>query len=134
LAGHVEAGDYSVFGGFVGIHQFVRIGRFSMLGAGAMVPKDVPSFCTAQGDRATLRGLNLIGMRRAGLKPPAVAAVKEAYRTIFLSGLPLEAAIAQLRAASPTAEVLDMLTFIETSKRGVVRPATGAALEEEVSV
>lgn len=134
LAGHVEAGDCSIFGGFAGIHQFVRIGRFCMVGAGAMVPKDIPSFCMCQGDRATLRGLNLLGMRRAGLGHNTVKAVKDAYKTLFLSGLPLEAALAQLKGSQPPPEVLEMLAFIEGSKRGITRPATGAALEEEVTL
>lgn len=135
LAGHVEAGDYSVFGGFAGIHQYVRIGSYCMIGAGAMVPKDIPSFCTCQGDRATLRGLNLLGMRRAGLSRDSVKSVKDAYKTLFLSGQPQEAALAQLKGGSPTPEVLAMVKFIESSKRGITRPATSAALlEEEVSL
>lgn len=134
LAGHVEAGDYSVFGGFAGIHQFVRIGRFCMIGAGSMVPKDIPSFCMCQGDRATLRGLNLLGMRRAGLARDAVKSVKEAYHALFLSGLTQENAVERLKGAGASAEVLEILRFIESSKRGVMRPASGAALEEEVTL
>jgi UDP-N-acetylglucosamine acyltransferase len=134
LAGHVEAGDYSVFGGFAGLHQFVRVGRCVMVGAGAMVAKDVPSFCTCQGDRATLRGLNLIGMRRVGLGREAVKAIKDAYHTLFLSGLTQENALADLKASSPPPEVQEMVRFIEGSKRGITRPATGAVLEEEVTL
>lgn len=134
VAGHVEIGDYSVVGGLVGIHQYVRIGRFCMLGGGSMVGKDVPPFCTCQGDRATLRGLNLLGMRRAGLGRETVRSVKEAYRTLFMSGSPLEAAIAEVKGSSGAKEVLEMVDFIERSKRGVMRPATGVALEEEVSI
>ncbi|MBI3548957.1 MAG: acyl-ACP--UDP-N-acetylglucosamine O-acyltransferase [Elusimicrobia bacterium] len=134
IAGHVEIGDFTVIGGLVGIHQFVRIGRYCMVGGGSMVGKDIPSFCTCQGDRATLRGLNLIGMRRAGLGREAISAVKEAYKGLFLSGQTLETAIAQMKDSSPSAEVSQMIDFIERSKRGVMRPAAGAEQEEEVSV
>ncbi|MBI5630370.1 MAG: acyl-ACP--UDP-N-acetylglucosamine O-acyltransferase [Elusimicrobia bacterium] len=132
-AGHVELGDYTVVGGMAGLHQYARAGRYCMIGAGSMVSKDVPSFCTCQGDRATLRGLNLVGMRRAGLGREIVHGVKEAYKTLFLSGLSLEEALNQLKASSIT-EILDMVRFIETAKRGILRPASGAAAEEEVSV
>ena len=134
IAGHVEIGDFTVVGGIVGIHQFTRIGRYCMLGGGSMVGKDVPPFCTCQGDRATLRGLNLVGMRRAGLSREAMSAVKEAYRVLFLSGITLEGAIERLKTPAATPEVLEMIDFIERTKRGITRPATGAQAEEEVTI
>ncbi len=130
LAGHVEVGDGSIFGGLVAVHQYVRVGRYCMLGGGSMVDKDIPSFCNVQGDRATLRGLNLIGMRRAGLHRDAVAALREAYRTLFLSGRPWEEALAEVRSSS-VPEVQDMTRMIDGSKRGITRPAAGAHAEEE---
>jgi UDP-N-acetylglucosamine acyltransferase len=134
-AGHVTIGDYAVIGGFAGIHQFARIGRLCMIGAGAMVGKDVPPFCTCQGDRATIRGLNLLGLRRAGIHRESVSAIKNAYKTLFMSGLRLETALAQLKEGSPVPEVLEMVSSIEkASKHGIIRPASGAALEEEVTV
>jgi len=134
-AGHVDVGDYTIVGGLSGIHQYVRIGRYCMIGAGSMVGKDMPSFCLCQGDRATLRGLNLLGMRRAGLGREIVSAIKTAYKTLFLSGQPLEAALAQLKAGNPIAEVREMVDFIERSKRGTLRPAAAnAPQDEEVTV
>lgn len=132
LAGHVTVGDYTVIGGLVAIHQFTRIGRYCMLGGGAMVGQDIPPFCNAQGDRATLRGLNLLGMRRAGLHRDTVSAIKGAYKTLFLSGLRLEEALAQLKS-SAVPEVLEMVRFFEESKRGVTRPAVGSREEEEAT-
>ncbi|MDE2290832.1 MAG: acyl-ACP--UDP-N-acetylglucosamine O-acyltransferase [Elusimicrobia bacterium] len=134
FAGHVEVGDYTVIGGLAAVHQFTRIGRFCMVGGGSMVGKDIPPYCTCQGDRATLRGLNLLGMRRAGMHRDHVAAVKEAYRTLFLSGVPQEAALAQLKGSNPPPPVVEMIEFVEGSKRGIMRPATGAQAEEEVSL
>ncbi|MBI5244610.1 MAG: acyl-ACP--UDP-N-acetylglucosamine O-acyltransferase [Elusimicrobia bacterium] len=135
VAGHTEIGDFAILGGLAGLHQFIRIGRFCMLGAGAMVGKDVPPFCTCQGDRATLRGLNLVGLRRAGFSHSAVSAVKSAYKTLFLSGLRLEEALARLRAGSPGPEVGELVAFIEgAGKRGIMRAETGALAEEEVTL
>jgi UDP-N-acetylglucosamine acyltransferase len=135
LAGHVHAGDYSVFGGFAGVHQFVHIGKFCMVGAGSMQAKDLPSYCMSQGDRATLRGLNILGMKRAGLSPEARSAIKDAYKELFLSGKTVEDALTRLLAASPLPEVLVMLNDIKNcTKRGITRPATGAAADEEVSL
>lgn len=131
IAGHVEIGDFTVVGGLVGIHQYVRIGRFCMLGGGSMVGKDVPPFCMVQGDRATLRGLNLLGLRRAGFSREVVQAVKDAYKTLFLSGLRQEEALARLKSGAPAKEIMEMLDFIERSKRGVVRPASASVIEEE---
>jgi len=134
LAGHASIGDHAVMGGFSGVHQFVRIGRLCMISAGSMIGKDIPPFCTAQGDRASLRGLNALGLRRAGFAPAAVRAVKNAYVTLFHSGLRLEEAVAKLRSESPGPEVAELLDFISCSQRGIMRPASGAAEGEGVEV
>ena len=67
IAGHVIVEDRVVMSGMVGVHQFVRVGTMAMLSGGAMVPLDIPPYCIAQGERARLVGLNIVGMRRAGL-------------------------------------------------------------------
>ena len=134
VAGHVEIGDYSVLGGLAGVHQYVRIGRYCMVGGGGMLGKDLPPFCMAQGDRATLRGLNLLGLRRAGIPRESVTAIKDAYKLLFLSGLTQENALARLKEGSPVKEVLELAGFIERSKRGIMRPASGVAEEEEVTL
>jgi UDP-N-acetylglucosamine acyltransferase len=132
VAGHVQISDCAILGGISGVHQFVRFGRLCMVGGGSMVGKDVPPFCTCQGDRATLRGLNIIGLRRAGFTHSTVSAIKDAYRTLFVSGLRLEEAIAKLKP-SVVPEVREMVVFIEgAGKRGVMRAASGA--EDEVTV
>lgn len=133
LAGHVEIGDYAVLGGLSAVHQFARIGSFVMVSGCTGVGKDVPPFCTAQGDRATLRGLNVVGLRRSGLPRETIAAIREAYKVLFLRGLTQAAALAELRRGNPPKEVLAMAAFIESSKRGVTRPAADAKAEEEVA-
>jgi UDP-N-acetylglucosamine acyltransferase len=89
LAGHVEVGDGTIISTQCGVHQFTRVGRGVMISAGSMVGKDVPPFCIAQGDRARLRGLNMVGLRRSGMSRDTISALREAFRTVFLSGLRL---------------------------------------------
>lgn len=132
LAGHVEIQDFCVLSAHVGVHQFVRIGRMAMIAAGAGVGKDVPPFCTAQGERATLRGLNVVGLRRSGMAPDQVKAVRRAYRELFLAGETLDAALSRLKDPAAPPPVQLMLQFIEAGLkgRGITRPASGAAAEE----
>ncbi len=122
LGGHVTLQDWIVVGALSGIHQFVRIGESVMIGAGSMVSLDVAPFCNATGDRAELRGLNALGLKRRGIDAASSAAVKGAYRTLFQSGLKASEAIARLRAdANGCDEVERMLRFIESSERGICR-------------
>ncbi len=119
IAGHVHLADRVITSGMVGVHQFVRVGRLAMLSGGAMVPLDVPPFCTAQGERARLVGLNVVGMRRAGMKREEMAAVKRAFKVLFRSRMLLKDAIAQLEAEKPIAAVQEMVDFCKNTKRGV---------------
>jgi UDP-N-acetylglucosamine acyltransferase len=122
LAGHVEVEDYAVLGGLSGVHQNGRIGRNAMLGAGAMATQDVPPFTIAQGDRARLYGLNIIGMRRAGISDAAIGALREAYRELFDKGSPLRIAMDRVQGREETcAEVEQFLEFIAGSRRGICR-------------
>ncbi len=134
LAGHVTVGDFTVIGGIAGVHQFTRIGRYCMVGGGSMVVKDLPHYCMCQGDRAVLRGLNLLGLRRAGFGREVVSGIKEAYRTLFMSGLPLEEAAAKVKAENSKPEILALVDFVSSSKRGIMRPATDAEAREEVTL
>ena len=120
LAGHVTLEDFVFVGGLAAVHQFVRIGESALLGGGAMVTHDVPPFCIASGDRARLRGLNVIGLRRRGFDAARIRVVKQAYRQLFDSDAPLvetRARTAQELGAYP--DVARMLAFIAASKRGI---------------
>jgi UDP-N-acetylglucosamine acyltransferase len=120
LAGHVEVGEAAILGGLAAVHQFARIGEHAFVAAGAMVSLDVPPYCLATGDRARVHGLNLVGLRRAGIGGDALAALKAAYRLLFRSQLPLRAAIDAVRAEVPqTREVARLVAFCESSERGV---------------
>jgi UDP-N-acetylglucosamine acyltransferase len=122
LGGHVVIEDAVVLGALAGIHQFVRLGESALIGAGSMVSQDVAPFCNATGDRATLHGLNALGLKRRGIGAEAQQAIKRAYKLMFQSGLRVADAVARIRAEIPgVAEVERFVAFIERSERGVVR-------------
>jgi len=131
LAGHVTISDHVIVGGLAAIHQFVRVGESAILSGGSMTVHDVPPFCNASGDRARLRGINLIGLKRRGFDAARVRAIKRAYRLLFASGLPF--AEARVRTSAELAGQPDvelMVAFLADSTRGVTpaaRRAGGAA-------
>ena len=119
IAGHVHIADRVITSGMVGVHQFVRIGKLAMLSGGAMAPLDIPPYCTAQGERAKLVGLNIVGMRRLGMSREEIMAVKHAFKVLFRSKMLLKDAIAQLEAENPIAPVQEMLDFCKNTQRGI---------------
>ena len=122
LAGHVEIGDHVTLGGLTAVHQFSRIGKYAFIAGGAMVVMDVPPYCTAQGDRAELAGLNTVGLTRHGFTEEQIRHVKEAYQLMFRSKLGFNEAVARVRAElGAYAEVGVFLDFLTTSKRGITR-------------
>ncbi len=122
LGGHVEVGDHAILGGLAAVHQFTRIGRHAFLAGGSMVVMDIPPFCMAQGDRAELVGVNSVGLARHGYTEEQIARVKEAYRILFRSKLPLDEAVERIRTelGNPT-ELQVLLGFVTTSQRGLTR-------------
>ena len=126
IAGHVVVGDGAVLGGLCAVHQFCRIGRLSMLGGGAMAAQDVPPFTIAQGDRARLYGVNITGLKRAGLTTEVVSVLKEAWRQLFVGDLPRRTAMSRVQEQhGESAEVSELLEFMRQSQRGICRPAMG---------
>ena len=122
LGGHVALGDHVILGGLAAVHQFTRIGQHAFVAGGAMVVMDVPPFCTAQGDRAELVGINTIGLARHGFSEEQIGRVKEAYRILFRSKLPLEEAVERLRTElGDQGEIQALLTFVTSSQRGLTR-------------
>jgi UDP-N-acetylglucosamine acyltransferase len=122
LAGHILIEDYVTVGGLVAIHQFVRIGKYAYVGGKSAVVKDVPPYVIAAGDRATLHGLNKVGLQRRGMPAATLSALKTAYRIIFRFGLTLNEAIERVKAeVEPLPEVNDFIAFIQSSGRGLTR-------------
>jgi UDP-N-acetylglucosamine acyltransferase len=118
LAGHVEVGDYAVIGGMTPVHQFVHIGSYAMIGGASALAQDVPPFCMAEGNRATLRGLNLTGLRR-NIDRKDIDVLKSAYRDLFESGQPLKDTASQLLEETTNHYVKDLCNFVLKTKRGI---------------
>jgi UDP-N-acetylglucosamine acyltransferase len=122
LAGHVVVEDCVTIGGLAGVHQFCRLGAYAFVAGGSLLTQDVPPYCTVQGDRATLVGLNTVGLTRHGFTPEQISRIKDVYKTLFRSKMGLREAIAQARAEHGGHPEIDhMLRFIEGSERGVAR-------------
>lgn len=120
LAGHVAVEDGAVLGGVTGVHQFVRIGAYSMVGGSSRLMQDAPPYLLVAGSPATVHGLNIVGLRRAGFSREARRELKIAYRTLYRSGLNVSQAIASIQAHVPSsAPITHLLQFIEHSQRGI---------------
>ena len=121
LSGHVEVQDYAVLGGFAGVHQFCRVGTHAFMGGSTVATKDVLPYSLTVGDRARLYGLNLVGLRRRGLAPETIGALRQAFRLLTATSLNTSEAVRRLEAEGPhTPEVATVLEFIRSSARGVV--------------
>jgi UDP-N-acetylglucosamine acyltransferase len=122
LAGHVAIGDYAILSGFAGVHQFCRIGAHAFVGMGCLVNGDVPPFVMVAADYGRPRGINAEGHKRRGFDADRIAAIKRAYRTLYLGNRSQAEARAELAAiAADSKDVAVMLDFIETSERPLVR-------------
>jgi UDP-N-acetylglucosamine acyltransferase len=122
LAGHVEVGDYAILSGFAGVHQFCRVGEHAFVGMGCLINGDVPPFVIVANEYGRPRGINSEGLKRRGFSAERIAAIKRAYRTLYMSGMPFERAREELgKAAADAPDVQRMLEFIERSQRALVR-------------
>ena len=121
LGGHVVFGDWVIVGGLTPIHQFVHVGEHAMIGGGFRVSKDVPPYILAGSDPLSFERLNIIGLRRRGFNDKAIAALDQAYRLLYKSGLNVSQAVARIKEeVERTKEVENLLTFIANSKRGII--------------
>lgn len=126
LAGHVSIDDYVTLGGFTGVHQFCRLGRYSFTAISSVIVKDVPPYIRVaskgKGNRAQPAGLNRVGLQRAGFDPATLKLLRRAYKIVYRNGLVLKEALVELEALAPESESVDLLkTFIAASERGIVR-------------
>jgi len=122
LAGHVQVGDGAILGATTLVHQFVRIGAYSFTGMGTYLDRDLPPYVRAAGNMAQPYGINSVGLRRRGVPPETIDALKRAYRTIYRSGLGQDEVKRGLEAqAGSCAEVRAVLDFLNASKRGFIR-------------
>lgn len=118
LAGHVEVGDFAVIGGLTPVHQFVKIGESCMIAGASALSQDVVPFCLAEGNRAYIRGLNLVGLKRRFPKQE-VDAISNAYRFLFNKGINLKEQAYKLIEQAQNLNVKKMCEFIINNTRGI---------------
>lgn len=123
LAGHVEVEDKVVIGGLTAIHQFVRVGRLAIIGGCSKVVQDIPPYSTCDGHPAKVYGLNLVGLKRAGVSSETIRQLGKAFKLIFNSGRPFKSVLKDIDAAGMP-EMEHLVRFVGGSKRGVCRSVT----------
>ncbi len=122
LAGFVSVEDQAVVGGLVAVHQFVRVGKLSIIGGCSKVVQDIPPFSTCDGHPTRVYGLNLVGLRRAGIKEEVISELSRAYKIIFNSGLSIQHGLKEVRSKLKSLpEINYLIDFLKSSKRGVCR-------------
>lgn len=121
LGGWVRIGDAAIISGNCVIHQYCRVGRLALMRGLSRTSRDIPPFCIADGLHV-LRGLNVVGLRRAGFSPETVRAIRRAFVILLARARNLSLALDELRASGPLIpEVRELIDFIVSSKRGVVQ-------------
>ncbi len=122
LGGHVIVQEYAILGGLTAVHQFCRIGKHAITGGCTKVVQDVPPFMIVDGNPAEVRGINLVGLERRGFTADTIRALKEAYRILYRAKLNTKQALEELaKTLGETPEVRDLMQFIGSSQRGIVR-------------
>jgi len=121
VAGHVQIEDQAFISGGVVVHQFSKIGRLAMIGGNTRVNSDVPPFFLCTDFNVAAKGLNLVGLRRAGFTREQITPLKGAYHLLYRSGLKLQDALARIEAEIPTEHTRHLVSFIRSSKRGICR-------------
>ncbi len=121
VAGYVEVEDEAFISGGVGVHQYSKIGRLAMVAGNAGVNTDLPPYFLYEGDRVEAKGLNRVGLKRAGFTAAEMRELKNAYRILYRSRLKLETALERIEAEVPGAHARHLIEFIRSSKRGICR-------------
>jgi UDP-N-acetylglucosamine acyltransferase len=125
LAGHVHIGDGAQVGGITGVHQHVRIGRLAMVGGKTALTQDLPPFLLASGVPARVRGLNRVGLQRAGVSQEEIERLHGAFRILYRMGLTARHAVDRIATEigedGIVGELLAFLRDNETSRRGLTR-------------
>lgn len=118
IAGYVQICDYAFISGNVTVHQFCRIGKFSMVGGLARVAKDVPPYMLVKGDSAVW-AVNSVGLRRANFSNQSRSQIKMAFKLLYKSGLNVKQAIGRLQDQIDSCEIEHLINFILHSRRGI---------------
>ena len=122
IAGHVSIGDYAILGGFTLVHQFCAVGEHAFCGMGSAISKDVPPYIIVNGNPAHPHGLNTEGLKRHGFSKEALRILRDAYKTIYRSGMTVEEALVKLEVMSVSQpEVKPLTDFLKRAQRGILR-------------
>lgn len=122
LSGHVIIENEAYISGLVGIHQFVRIGRLSMIGTHSKATKDIPPYVEVKGHPASVQGLNVVGLRRHGIYDDLRDEIKKAYNILYNSDLNIGQAIEKMDQELKTGEEVEhFIRFLKNSSRGICR-------------
>lgn len=132
LAGHVHIEDHVTLGGMTGLHQFIRVGSLAMVGAMSRLAQDVPPYMLIEGSPPRAYGPNVVGLRRHGVDAAGRMSLKRAYKLLYRSRLNLGQAIAEMGKLDPTFELRHLITFLQSTERGISGIArVDAGLEAE---
>jgi UDP-N-acetylglucosamine acyltransferase len=121
VAGYVEVEDQAFISGGVVIHQYSKIGKLAMIGGNTRVNSDVPPFFLYSDFNVAPKGLNLVGLRRAGMAASEVGLLKKAYQVLYRSGLKLDDALLKIESELPSPNTAYLVAFIRRSERGICR-------------
>jgi len=134
ITGHCEIGERATIGGYAGLVPFTRVGAHAYVGGWSRVNADVPPYVLAEGNPAAAHGINVIGLRRAGISAADRRLLQAAYRLLYRSGLSPRRAVERMREELPAAPLVnDLLDFIAGARRGICRAGSGPELDDESS-
>ncbi len=134
LTGYCKVEDQAFLSGMTGFHQFTHIGRLAMVSALSAANKDIPPFVTCGGRPAVAFGINAVGLRRAGIPAPVRDEIKKAFRYLYRSGLSVSNALEKIKAELQSAEVGQLVNFVEASERGIIAGSSEDGEEESESL
>ncbi len=122
LAGHVTLEDHVIVGGLCGIHQFVRIGRLSIIGGCSKVTQDIPPYMMADGHPLAVHGVNLVGLKRREMPADRIQLLKKAYKILYREGLSTSRAVEKLKTElEESEEIRHIIEFVDATRRGIVK-------------
>jgi UDP-N-acetylglucosamine acyltransferase len=122
LAGEVVVDDNAILSAVVLVHQFCRIGGYTMVQGGSRTSKDIPPFIIGGKEPIAYAGLNIVGLRRRGFSAEVIENIHNAYRLVYNSNLTVNEAVEQIRKEIPMSKEIEyIIEFISSSQRGIIR-------------
>lgn len=129
IAGFADIEDQAFISGGVVVHQYSKIGRLAMVGGNTRVNSDLPPFFLYSDFNVAAKGVNIVGLKRAGFTAEEVRDIKAAYRILYRSGLKRQEALARIEAEIPSRYAKEIVEFVRKSERGICHASSKANLE-----